>query len=149
MRLIDADAMIMRLSDWALGASPNESDRGETRALRQREYDTIEHCVGVIVSSPTVDGWISVKDKLPEMHMTYRYDGDPPEEVPSGICKSKIVLVAVLCKESGEPEYFVGRGFLRDGEWWDCDGFYESPIHFEVTHWMPLPEPPEEVSVDD
>ena len=107
------------------------------------DYGNAQLCSDALELLNKQTQWISVKDKLPEMHMTYRYDGDPPEEVPSGICKSKIVQIAVLCKESGEPEYFIERGYLRDGEWWECNGFYESQIPFEVTHWMPLPEPPE------
>lgn len=141
-RLIDADALKKQIEDFHC------KDCDNYNFVRCRAC-WVDDTITYLEEAPTIGGWISVKDKLPEMHMTYRYDGDPPEEVPSGICKSKIVQVAVLCKESGEPEYFVGRGFLRDGEWWDCDGFYESPIHFEVTHWMPLPEPPEEVSEDD
>ena len=115
MRRIDADALIMRLSDWALGASPNESDRGETRALRQREYDTIEHCVGVIVSSPTVDDWISVKDRLPE----------PPAQC------------LVFSDKARRPRGMETATYTNLG--WMTAAYFP-----EITHWMPLPEPPEE-----
>lgn len=121
MRLIDADALIMRLSDWALGASPNESDRGETRALRQREYDTIEHCVGVIVSSPTVDGWISVKDKMPMLVETVLFTG----------------------KRYDGGWFGAKRGFF-DGIFWHADDLGTIYSFTPVTHWRPMPEPPEE-----
>lgn len=32
----------------------------------------------------------------------------------------------------------VWLGYIEDGEWWHIDG-WPAP----VTHWMPMPEPPE------
>ena len=60
----------------------------------------------------TTDGWISIKDRL-------------PEEDSRGI--SKVVIA------------YYADGRVRDhythkGVWWQPRG--------EITHWMPLPEPP-------
>ena len=72
--------------------------------------------------------WISVKDSLPEI--------DTP------------VLVAYIGYNS--------HSLMRDGVaaidlngtwgWWDGD-CAEETVCVEITHWMPLPEPPEESEV--
>ena len=63
--------------------------------------------------------WISVKDRLPEPFET--------------------VLVQMPLEN---PLPTVGWGFIKgDGEWY-CNHFNRDKD--EVTHWMPLPEPPEE-----
>jgi len=53
-RLVNADALIMRLNDWALGAAPMVADHGDVRALRQKEYDTIEQIIDMIADAPIV-----------------------------------------------------------------------------------------------
>lgn len=59
--------------------------------------------------------WISVKDQLPE--------------------RFKPVLV---CREkNGSP--YVEQGHKDVGEWWKVYGTRTK----HITHWMPLPEPPE------
>jgi len=72
---------------------------------------------------PTVCDWISVKDRLPEHVGRYLcYAGDHPL---GGFC------------------YIIN--FNPDAkEFWS----YERNMSVSfITHWMPLPEPPEEVSV--
>ena len=84
----------------------------------------------IIDNGVTVQEWISVKDRLPELH----------EEA---------------IKDEGETiRYMVSNPFLaytdkgvmtvcvyivQDGrEWWNED----SGTEHKVTHWMPLPQPP-------
>ena len=70
--------------------------------------------------------WISVKDQLPE------------EDTP--------VIVTYIGGVSGKPHSDV-LGAVRDGVWYWYDGFpieVSKEITVEVTHWMPLPEPPNE-----
>ena len=67
-------------------------------------------------------GWISVKDRLPEQR----------------------IGVLVYC-----PEYnnvFAGElnDYLKKGQWYFFDDEIKHPIEEEVTHWMPMPKPPEE-----
>ena len=67
--------------------------------------------------------WISVKERLPEKNGRY-----------------------LVCDKNGEvysAEYEKNR---PDSEWTDD---YEGYLDMEVTHWMPLPERPEEVTTDD
>lgn len=62
--------------------------------------------------------WVSVKDQLPEEHC--------------------FVLVAYSDKEFGRD---VGMGMVHNGKLMLCDGLAKPG---SMTHWMPLPEPPEE-----
>jgi hypothetical protein len=60
--------------------------------------------------------WISVKDRLPEEDDDYLVYGEDH------------------------------RGFIFTGcDWFvvDCKDWWNNP-HGQVTHWMPLPEPPED-----
>ncbi len=68
--------------------------------------------------------WISVNDRLPN--------------------SNKKVLV--YCKN--ERDEYVGVGYYRNwmGKYW-FDSENKEPFEvcgYEVTHWMPLPEPPKE-----
>lgn len=96
--------------------------------LRYMPYDNIlEGTIGhdrplrAIVNAPTVEmpGWISVKDRLPEKDGVYLafYDG---------------YTVSSVWYERGREH----------SEWTDD---YEEYCDLDVTHWMPLPEPPKKV----
>ena len=77
------------------------------------------------------NNWIPVTEQL-------------PEEVPEEGCDknphtaSALVLVAVL---DDCDRRFVSDDITFDGKWVN----YPFP-EFEVTHWMPLPEPPKDVT---
>lgn len=61
--------------------------------------------------------WISVKDRLPERYKE------------------------VLCLFRGNK----GRGWKIDISWVDSTRFFlYEDLYGKVTHWMPLPEPPED-----
>jgi hypothetical protein len=69
--------------------------------------------------------WIKVGERLP----------DPAEY--------DWVLVNIMFDEDGS--YGVPTvAEYRKGEWWDLIGDKLSELEITVTHWMPLPEPPEE-----
>lgn len=68
------------------------------------------------MSETTKPGWISVKDQLPERFK------------PVLICREK----------NGKP--YVEQGYKDVCEWWKVYGTRTK----QVTHWMPLPELPEE-----
>ena len=46
----------------------------------------------------------------------------------------------IVCREKGKGEYVVEQGFKDVGDWWKVYGTRTK----NVTHWMPLPEPPKE-----
>lgn len=51
--------------------------------------------------------------------------------------------VGVLLWDSIDNTTFTGHYSGSGG--WDVDGFNDGTFYFEITHWMPLPEAPEEV----
>ncbi len=86
-----------------------------------------------VVTKESKDGWISVKDKMPE------YD--------------KEVLIYAVSKTTNEPK--VAISYLMDKFYFGSRPInLEEPIWHEpwqyfranntITHWMPLPEPPKE-----
>lgn len=60
--------------------------------------------------------WISVTDRMPERF------------VP-----------VIVCRERAKGEYVVEQGCKDVGDWWKVYGTRTK----NVTHWMPLPEPPD------
>lgn len=62
--------------------------------------------------SKPLNGWISVKDRLPR-------------------CGDKVIITDGV---------FVSEAFLSIRHKWVRDGF--DWIASEITHWMPMPEPP-------
>lgn len=78
----------------------------------------------LIANGVTVQEWISVDDRLPSKQHDW---------------------VLVACKLVPEGWHGVPHiAELRNGVWWaNC---YDAPLAeegIEVTHWMPLPEPPD------
>ena len=49
----------------------------------------------------------------------------------------------IVCRKKGKGEYVVEQGFKDVGDWWKVYGTRTK----NVTHWMPLPEPPEAEAV--
>lgn len=83
-----------------------------------------------IVSSPTVNGWISVKDRMPDIdgeYMVYGQSEDMRELLPD----NDPIWICYYCKEHG----FYNIELRREYDY--------------ITHWMLLPEPPKEVSGDE
>lgn len=83
--------------------------------------------------------WISVNDDLPN-----------EDEVVLAAVKKKsfnsdeyVYMPATY--ESGErsEERLVGNGWYEDRYYGYYDDIYDREILDEVTHWMPLPNPPE------
>ena len=124
MRLVDADALkdpleLQRASYARIGAT----ERAEAYA----------NALWEIEQAPTVGGWVSVKDRMPE------------KQIP--------VLVYVPPNISGQDEYigYVGMAYhtkLGGGWWAGTDGAVYGAIGFihEPTHWMPLPKPQKEAT---
>lgn len=78
-----------------------------------------------------VDRWINCKDKMP----------DTPEQGMDAKCSD----CCLVCDDFG----WIGMGYyLTDGKksWWEfADAQNKIKIDWtEITHWMPLPEPPKD-----
>lgn len=119
MRLIDADALLAKYDAMHVGAP------GRARKL--------------IVEAPTVDDWISVMDRLPaETHSIFwPWYGRKEWSKAMWREQSDKVLVTVTFEDGTR---LVTTGGTHDGEWYTSISKTLNPI---VTHWMPLPAPPE------
>lgn len=84
----------------------------------------IEQAANAILSKPC---WIPVTERLPEILHT--------------------VIVSGRMKYEWETDFirFVDVATYTEGEFFETfNDWYEGQDEFEITHWMPLPEPPEE-----
>ena len=120
MRLIDADALWrnMETADWY-----NNADRDEVAEP-------------LVLRSSTIGGWISVKDDLPKEHDSI-FANHTHLSKHMWAKESDNVIVYVRFPD-GTGRSTEGR--LQDGKWWTRVSPMLEPV---VTHWMPLPEPPE------
>lgn len=120
MRLIDADALWhnMETADWY-----NNADRDEVAEP-------------LVLRSSTIGGWISVKDDLPKEHDSI-FANHPHLSKHMWVKESDNVIVYVRFPD-GTGTSTEGR--LQDGKWWTRVSPMLEPV---VTHWMPLPTPPE------
>ena len=122
---IEREAAKRELLSWAV-------------SINHPEYLMRDDALHIIDSIPAADvveqeqeskplnEWISVKDKLPEKDGNYLVTAcDEGCSAGEGIWYSMVVVVA---------EYYKGSW-----TWYD-----EYSLEGIVTHWMPMPEPPEE-----
>ena len=83
-----------------------------------------------IARFPTAAGWISVEDRLPE---------DTKQHILGGISLSDVVLVC-LCEDNGK-RFMATDSYVFKRDMWLSE---LTSGHLKATHWMPLPELPEE-----
>jgi len=143
-RLIDANALCRVLNDHWLATSPSDRDTAEVAAERAAMCRGLDYAMRIVEQMPTVGGWISVKDRMPvETHSIFwRLIGSKQWNNAMWREQSDKVLVAVSFKDGTR---FVTTGETHDGEWYTTVSRTLTP---EVTHWMQMPEPPEEVTGD-
>lgn len=115
-----------------------QQDDGTIYSRASGEYLTLDQAIDEFAGELTnereselcgkdsnVPRWISTKERLPE-------NGDLVFVIANGKPKSNITLVNACLIAS----YWKDEGWIADGfEGWE-------PV--DVTHWMPLPEPPKE-----
>lgn len=116
MRTIDADTL---KKDLGMGDRCEDCPRDARECQYEPIYTRMDVC-GLIDDAPTVGGWISVKDRMPE--------------------NNKDVLI---CGEwTGASGTKYRELFLSSMKDFIYQGY--TPIA-----WMPLPEPPKEERADD
>lgn len=122
MRLIDADAF---REDYALAERCEDCRRYGKKDCDYPYYSARDFC-GWLDDAPTIGGWISVKDRLPEIGTS--------------------ILYCAFGRSVGEGTY---QGFDGNHHVWNMYAVSGTHWDDEVTHWMPLPEPPKEVTGDE
>lgn len=133
MRLIDADELTKRYQQMMEYEHNYNAAPISWVAAFEEFIDSIEN-------AQTVDCWISVKDRLPE-RKEYLHESN----VIRG--SSEYVLVYI------SATFPYKRMFVTIGRY-SYDEMYprwivRSSHDGDVTHWMPLPEPPEEDKDDE
>lgn len=118
MRLIDADELHSEISKWPDGVMYK---------------DWVQSAIATAPTVPVGGDWVNTKDRLPERNGTYIVtacdEGEPYDMI---IWNDTVVVCA---------EYYKGCWTWEENNTeYSLDGI--------VTHWMPLPEPPEEVRDD-
>ena len=133
---IEREAISEEIRKYYYKNPPNSSygegfDRGLDRAQR------------AILDAPSADvapvqKWISVKDRLPEMGEHYQSEDvlvciDYRPDDPDATEDTYVSIDHVAFNCFGQGEFSCERDDPRDCE----------PSPYFVTHWMPLPEPPQ------
>lgn len=124
MRMIDEDALVDALMTYTWR---DEDERTIDDADEKREY-----IKGWLPNVPTVGGWTSVKDRLPE------------KQIPV------LVYVPPYSNESEKYAEYVGVAYYTysalGGYWAGTDGNVYGAIGIirDPIYWMPLPGPPKE-----
>ena len=108
------------------GADPQMGGCPDRRHGVCREVDKLDYCAvqafadHLIANGVTIQKWIPVTERLPEDNSN-----------------------VIACLWIGE-ESRIYPAFYAHGVWWDR--VFSTPTTNTTTHWMPLPEPPKEVS---
>ena len=102
----------------------------------ERKEDIVDSIMKLFATDNNVGGkWIPVTERLPK-----GANG-------KSLCES---VIAYLNCKGVSPQICVG---WLNGTWWyllaDDDDYYTTWKFEDVTHWMPLPEPPKEEAKQD
>lgn len=122
MRLIDADKLILHLSDYALTEAPDDRERIGERRISKAVYSAIQNCMKAIEEQPTVVNaqWIPITERLPE----------DESYVLVSFENATMVDIARYEEDDEGGSFYPGD----DDEPYSKYGIY-------VNAWMPLPEP--------
>lgn len=124
------DELVKRLRCSKYGSCPAcpmwYSEEVEPNLWRERcaAIDAADAIEELLQKTQQMPRWIPVTERLPEEY------------------------VNVLCHLRSldrQSEYYSIDHLMEDGQWWKAANSWKH----EVTHWMPLPEPPKEEATDD
>ena len=92
--------------------------------------NTADH---LIANGVTVNEWISVKDRLPDKDGHYLVHKD--------LWGDRYVATVWFAKDGRKVSRYDFENRWKN-VWYDYDSEYGNVILDNVTHWMPLPQPP-------
>lgn len=138
--LIDKGKLLRCLQEHWLATSPKDTDSEEVKNERAAMCRGIDDAIEIVYRFPETDGWINIKDRLPEETHSIFWRFHKTEKWTNAMWKeqSDKVLVTVAFKDGTR---FVTTGETHDGVWHTAISRTLEP---EVTHWMPMPEAPKE-----
>ena len=110
--------------------------------IKALQYDRDQYQKGFEDGKSFASQWISVKDDLPKEHDSI-FSNHTHLSKHMWAKESDNVIVYVRFPD-GTGRSTEGR--LQDGKWWTRVSPMLEPV---VTHWMQMPEPPEEVKQDE
>ncbi len=127
---IDREKLLAKIDEAFFGTDPDG-----------KEQIGVLKCRAIIREIPAADvapeGWISVKDKLPE-----------PEQDVLVIARGwsgRLLYIGSYQRMEAETSWLTGvTSKASDWSLWGWSYLREP----EVTHWMPLPEPPTSAKMD-
>lgn len=117
-RMVDANALLRKICGDSCGCEPDEC--GYLDEYRKERCKAGQH----VANAPTVGGWVSVNDRL-------------PDEEDYRSCHENWDGCVIWTNGS---DIGLGWYYTSTGNWADI---YDCRID-DVTHWMPLPKLPKE-----
>ena len=124
--------------------------------IRQLEQDNAQKDERIRQLEQRVPRWISVEERLPESGVRVLVTAKTPgghKYVCDAFHAEKFSISSeygdeLACEYNPEKdEYFLEEGWYEVIKNWD--DYSSIVIQDQVTHWMPLPEPPEEEPHED
>ena len=98
--------------------------------LKQIKYVSVENAANILIDNGvTVQEWVSVKDRLPDENG--RYLAVKKRIAPDKLGGNRTDIVIL--------RFFVDNGFKMPTH---IPDWINEEINDEVTHWMPIPQPP-------
>lgn len=128
--------------------------RGASKQVQESLMGTIKHIPYTVRAdvSATLDstGWIPCSERLPENNQRVIFTGyDPDLYICCDDGSNNYILVGWYKAEQGRGKS-LGYKSLRKGFYAENPKGTSTMMHEDfVTHWMPLPEPPESEVVQD
>lgn len=95
MRLIDADALILHLNDYALTESPNDNETTEERRISEMVYRVMQNCIKAVEEEPTAYDPEKVKKEIDRVGKSFCDYVACNEECTS--CEHHSIMNAVTC----------------------------------------------------
>ena len=139
-RLTDIDAL---RKDFKVAKLCGDCPQREKDCHADKVLTRCQVCI-ILDDAPTIDvqparQWISVKDRLPECGVSVLiYAKSKKDGKKDGFYDDNVITITFL----NDTMYLGSQRIKVDGGWQQPFQYFLED--YEITHWMPLPEPPKE-----